>query len=117
MGLADPRKRACMPSAGLQPSLGASCHSGPANIRQQVGHTFAAMRRLYFGRIPIERVQAAFSMRDRSSVVELENMESEAGPEIMERPIGIEPTPEPWQVCKNGASTTYEALSRALSSI
>jgi len=25
----------------------------------------------------------------------------------MERPIGIEPTPEPWQLCANGASGTY----------
>jgi integrase len=50
----------------------------PAVIRQQIGHTSAAMTRLYSGRIPIEHVRAAFSVKNRSSVVELENMENEA---------------------------------------
>ena len=48
----------------------------PAVIRQQMGHTSAAMTRLYSGRIPIEHVRAAFSTKNRSSVVELENMEN-----------------------------------------
>jgi integrase len=50
----------------------------PAVIRQQMGHTSAAMTRLYSGRIPDEQVEAAFSMRNRSSVVQLEKMENEA---------------------------------------
>jgi len=50
----------------------------PAVIRQQMGHTTAAMTRLYSGRIPIEHVQAAFSMKNRGAVVQMENMENEA---------------------------------------
>jgi integrase len=73
----------------------------PAVIRQQMGHTTAAMTRLYSGRIPDEQVETAFSMRNRSSVAQLEKMENEAARpnclKRMERPIGIEPTPEPWQ--------------------
>ncbi|HEY6373103.1 MAG TPA: hypothetical protein VIX91_06370 [Candidatus Acidoferrum sp.] len=50
----------------------------PAVVRQQMGHTSAAMTRLYSGRIPDEQVEAAFSMKNRSSVVQMENMENEA---------------------------------------
>jgi integrase len=46
----------------------------PAVIRQQMGHTSAAMTRLYSGSIPIEQVKAAFSNRKS---VELENMEND----------------------------------------
>jgi integrase len=49
----------------------------PAVIRQQMGHTTAAMTRLYSGEIPIEQVRAAFSTKKQASVVELENMENE----------------------------------------
>ena len=49
----------------------------PAVIRQQIGHTTAAMTRLYSGEIPIEQVRAAFSIKTQVSVVELENMENE----------------------------------------
>jgi integrase len=35
----------------------------PAVIRQQMGHTGAAMTRLYSGEIPMEQVQAAFSSK------------------------------------------------------
>jgi integrase len=45
----------------------------PAIIRQQMGHASAAMTRLYSGMIPMEQVQAAFSMKNRSSVVQMEN--------------------------------------------
>lgn len=50
----------------------------PAVIRQQMGHTSAAMTRLYSGRIPMEQVQAAFSTKNRGVVVQMENMENEA---------------------------------------
>jgi integrase len=50
----------------------------PAVIRQQMGHTSAAMTRLYSGRIPMEQVQAAFSRKDRGAVAQMENMENEA---------------------------------------
>jgi hypothetical protein len=50
----------------------------PAVIRQQMGHMSAAMTRLYSGMIPMEQVQAAFSMKNRSSVVQMEKMENEA---------------------------------------
>jgi len=46
----------------------------PAVIRQQMGHTSAAMTRLYSGSIPIQQVKAAFS---KTKSVELENMENE----------------------------------------
>jgi integrase len=49
----------------------------PAIIRQQMGHTSAAMTRLYSGRIPDEQVEAAFSTKNRGSVAELEKMENE----------------------------------------
>jgi integrase len=48
----------------------------PAVIRQQMGHTTAAMTRLYSGEIPIEQVKAAFSKK--GSVAQLENMENAA---------------------------------------
>ena len=50
----------------------------PAVIRQQMGHTGAAMTRLYSGEIPMEHVQAAFSPKNRRNLVQLENMENEA---------------------------------------
>ena len=50
----------------------------PAVIRQQMGHTTAAMTSLYSGEIPIEQVKAEFSMKNRLGVVQLEKMENEA---------------------------------------
>jgi len=50
----------------------------PAVIRQQMGHTSAAMTRLYTGEIPIEQVEAEFSSKTGSKNVVLENMENEA---------------------------------------
>ncbi len=50
----------------------------PAVIRQQMGHTSAAMTRLYFGMIPMEQVQAAFSIKNTGFIVQLEKMENEA---------------------------------------
>jgi hypothetical protein len=49
----------------------------PAVIRQQIGHTGAAMTRLYSGEIPMEQVQAAFSSKIGNQIVVLENMENE----------------------------------------
>ena len=50
----------------------------PAVIRQQMGHTTAAMTRLYSGEIPIEQVQAEFSSKFGTKIDVLENMENEA---------------------------------------
>jgi integrase len=50
----------------------------PAVIRQQMGHTSATMTRLYTGEIPLEDVQAAFSIKNGTKIVVLENMENEA---------------------------------------
>ena len=50
----------------------------PAVIRQQMGHTTAAMTRLYSGEIPIDQVQAEFSRKNGRFPVQLENMENEA---------------------------------------
>ena len=33
--------------------------------------------------------------------------------EIMERPIGIEPTPEPWQVCKEWSVNNLRGIFRS----
>jgi hypothetical protein len=37
--------------------------------------------------------------------------------DLMEGPIGIELTPEPWQFFRAGVSTTYNVLSGAFSSV
>ncbi len=50
----------------------------PAVIRQQMGHTTAAMTRLYSGEIPTDQVQAEFSRKNGRFPVQLENMENEA---------------------------------------
>ena len=50
----------------------------PAVIRQQMGHSGAAMTRLYSGEIPIEQVQAAFSPKNPRNLIQLENMENGA---------------------------------------
>jgi integrase len=50
----------------------------PAVIRQQMGHTSAAMTRLYTGEIPIEHVIAEFCSKFGNRIVVLENMENEA---------------------------------------
>lgn len=47
----------------------------PAVIRQQMGHTTAAMTRLYSGVIPVEQVEAAYSKK-RAKLAQLENMEN-----------------------------------------
>jgi integrase len=50
----------------------------PAVIRQQMGHTSAAMTARYSGEIPLDRVQAEFSAKTGNQIVVLENMENEA---------------------------------------
>jgi integrase len=50
----------------------------PAVIRQQMGHTSAAMTRLYTGEIPIEHVEAEFSTRFGNRIDVLENVENGA---------------------------------------
>jgi integrase len=49
-----------------------------AVIRQQMGHTSAAMTRLYTGEIPLEHVEAEISSKTGNQIVVLENMENEA---------------------------------------
>jgi hypothetical protein len=43
-----------------------------------MGHTTAAMTRLYSGEIPLDQVQAEFSRKNGCFPVQLENMENEA---------------------------------------
>ncbi|MFY9527848.1 MAG: tyrosine-type recombinase/integrase [Candidatus Acidiferrales bacterium] len=50
----------------------------PAVVRQQMGHSSAAMTELYTGEIPLAQVHAAFSIRSGSQIDVLENMENEA---------------------------------------
>jgi integrase len=50
----------------------------PAVIRQQMGHTSAAMTALYTGEIPLEQVEAEFSSKTGNQIVVLENMENKA---------------------------------------
>lgn len=53
----------------------------PAVIRQQMGHTSAAMTRLYTGEIPLQQIEAEFSSKFGSKIDVLENkekMENEA---------------------------------------
>jgi len=50
----------------------------PAVQRQQMGHSSAAMTALYTGEVPLEAVQAEFSMKFGTKIVVLENMENEA---------------------------------------
>jgi integrase len=45
----------------------------PAVLRQQMGHSTAAMRARYTGEIPIEEVRAAFSTNNGSKIVVLKN--------------------------------------------
>jgi len=47
----------------------------PAVIRQQMGHTSAAMTRLYTGEIPLPQIEAEFSMKFGSKIDVLENKE------------------------------------------
>ncbi len=54
----------------------------PAVIRQQTGHSSHRMTALYCGEIPLDQVREAFSSKLLKK---------------MQRPIGIEPTPEPLQ--------------------
>ena len=49
----------------------------PAVLRQQMGHSSAAMTARYTGEIPIEQVQAAFSSGNGNKIVVLEKMENE----------------------------------------
>jgi hypothetical protein len=49
------------------------------------GHTSSAMASLFSGGIPDEQVEAAFSMKNRSSVVQLEKMENEAAAYLLEK--------------------------------
>jgi integrase len=50
----------------------------PAVLRQQMGHSSAAMTARYTGEIPVEQIRAAFSVRNGNKIVVLENMENEA---------------------------------------
>jgi len=50
----------------------------PAVIRQQMGHSTAAMTALYTGELPLEDVAAEFSRKFGSKIDVLENMENEA---------------------------------------
>lgn len=50
----------------------------PAVIRQQMGHTSAAMTALYTGEIPLDKIQAEYSSKPGSQNALLENMENEA---------------------------------------
>ena len=65
------KQRTSRRHVGVEPK-----HSIPnsAVIRQQMGHTTAAMTRLYSGRIPVESVEAAYSKGAKSA--QLENMEN-----------------------------------------
>ncbi len=47
----------------------------PAVVRQQMGHTFAAMTRLYTGEIPLAQIEAEFSSKFGSKIDVLENKE------------------------------------------
>ncbi|MGD0909137.1 MAG: site-specific integrase [Candidatus Acidiferrales bacterium] len=49
----------------------------PAVLRQQMGHSTAAMTARYTGEIPIEQIRAAFSIRNGNKIAVLENMENE----------------------------------------
>jgi hypothetical protein len=57
----------------------------PAAIRQQMGHTRAAMTILYSGERPMEQVQAAFSSKIGNQILILESMESEAAAQLLEK--------------------------------
>jgi len=50
----------------------------PAVIRQQMGHSSAAMTALYTGEIPLDKIQSEFSSKFGPKIVVLENMENEA---------------------------------------
>jgi integrase len=50
----------------------------PAVLRQQMGHSSAAMTARYTGEIPLEQVRAGFSIKTGKQIVVLENMENEA---------------------------------------
>jgi integrase len=45
----------------------------PAVLRQQMGHSTAAMTARYTGEIPIEEIRAAFSTNNGPQIVVLEN--------------------------------------------
>jgi hypothetical protein len=47
----------------------------PAVLRQQMGHSTAAMTARYTGEIPIEEVRAAFSISNGPQIVVLEDGE------------------------------------------
>jgi hypothetical protein len=49
----------------------------PAVIRQQMGHSSAAMTVRYTGEIPVAQIEAAFSRRNGNKIDVLENMENE----------------------------------------
>jgi hypothetical protein len=48
----------------------------PAVLRQQMGHSSAAMTARYSGEIPLAQVQAAFSALNGNKIVVLENTEN-----------------------------------------
>ena len=64
---------------------------------------------------PTSKSKLRFSTENRISVVQMENMENEGAQSlvIMERPIGIEPTPEPWQVCKERSVNNLRGTVRS----
>ena len=49
----------------------------PAVLRQQMGHTSAALTALYTGEIPLEHVQAEFSSKIGNQIVVLRITENE----------------------------------------
>jgi len=50
----------------------------PAMLRQQMGHSPAAMTARYTGEIPVQQVKADFSKQNGNKIVVFENMENEA---------------------------------------
>ena len=49
----------------------------PAVLRQQMGHSTAAMTARYTGEIPLAQVRAAFSIGNGNKIDVLENMEND----------------------------------------
>jgi integrase len=82
-GLHPALEAAGLPKAGLH-AFRHGCNRrwelagmNPAVLRQQMGHSSAAMTARYTGEIPVEQVRAAFSMQNGNKIVVLENMENE----------------------------------------
>jgi len=90
-GLYPALKALCLKQAGMH-AFRRGCNRrwemagiAPAVNRQQMGHTSAAMTRLYSGEIPVEQVEAAFSPKNRRNLVLLEKMENDAAAQTLEK--------------------------------